>query len=82
MLHTTNCLREAELNQNHKLYMEQLDNLNKIVENIMNDKNVIHQLIPSIVGDSQSLETLLHHLNNINTKLVEMSGKIVKLKKG
>lgn len=82
MLRETNRSREAELNQNHKLYMEQLDDLNKIIENIMNDKNVIHQLIPDMVGDSQGLETLLHSLNDINTKLVDISKEIVELKKG
>lgn len=82
MLRETNRSREAELTQNHQLYMEQLDDLNKIVENIMNDKNVIHQLIPSVIGDSQELETLLHSLNDINTKLVEISKEIVELKKG
>lgn len=82
MLRETNRSREAELTQNHHLYMEQLDDLNKIVENIMNDKNIIHQLIPSVISDNQGLETLVHSLNDINTKLVEISKEIVELKKG
>lgn len=82
MLRETNRSRETEVNQNHRLYMEQLDDLNKIIENIMNDKNIIYRLISDMVGDSQGLETLLHSLNDINIKLVEISKEVVGLKKG
>lgn len=82
MLREINRSREVEVNQNHRLYMKQLDDLNKIIENIMNDKNIIHQLILDMVDDSKGLETLLHSLNDINTKLVEISKQIVELKKG
>lgn len=81
-LREENQSREVELSRNHRLYIEQLDDLNKIVENIMSDKNTILQIIPDVVGDSQGLETLLHSLNDINTKLVEISKEIVELKKG
>ncbi len=77
-----NRFRESELIKNHRLYTEQLDELNKIVENLMDDKNVIFQLIPNMDGDSNGLESLLHSLNDINTKLVEISKVIVELKKG
>lgn len=82
IIRENNRLKEYELKQDHKLYMEQLDNLNKIVENIMNDKNIICRLILERGDEGQGLETLLHFFNNINTKLVEISKEIVELKKG
>lgn len=81
-LREENRFRQVELSQNHRLYIEQLNDLNKIVENVMGDKNVILQLIPDMVGDRQGLESLLHSLNDINTRLVEISKEIVELKKG
>ena len=81
-LREENRYREVELSRNHGLYIKQLNDLNKIIDNIMGDKNVILQLIPDMVSNSQGLEALLHSLNDINTKLVEISKKIVELKKG
>lgn len=81
-LREENRTREVELRRNHRLYIEQLDALNKIVENIIGDKNIILQLITDMVVDSNGLETLLHSLNDINTKLVEISKEIAELKKG
>lgn len=81
-LREENRFRQVELSQNHRLYIEQLNDLNKIVENVMGDKNVILQLIPDMVGDRRGLESLLHSLNDINTRLVEISKEIVELKKG
>lgn len=82
MLREANRYKETELIQDHKLYIEQLDNLNKIVDNIMIDKNKIYHLIPNAIEDSQKLEILLHFLNDINTQLVDISKEIVKLRKG
>lgn len=74
--------REVELIKNHDLYLEQLNDLDKIVENIMNDKNVIHQMLISEIEDRVLLESLLHSLNDINAKLVDISREIVGLKRG
>ena len=81
-LREENRTREVELRSNHRLYIEQLEALNKIVENIIGEKNIILQLITDMVGDSNGLETLLHSLDDINTKLVEISKEIAELKKG
>lgn len=78
----TNRSREVEINQNHKFYMEQLDNIQKIIENVMKDKEVILKHIPNVVNDSQKLEQLLHSLNDTNTRLVELSRGIIEIKKG
>lgn len=81
-LRETNRLKEIELNQNHKLYMEQLNELDKIIEKIIKGKDVILQLIPNSVNSSCALENLLHHLNDTNVRLVELSKAIVELKRG
>lgn len=78
----TNRSREVEINQNHKFYMEQLDNIQKIIENVMKDKEVILKQIPNVVNDPQRLEQLLHSLNDTNTSLVELSRSIIEIKKG
>lgn len=81
-LRKDNLFREKKLNQNHRLYIESLDLLSKMVESITDEKNSFLKLIPNMVDNSQNLEMWLHYLNNINTNLVEISKKIVELKKG
>lgn len=78
----TNRSKEAEINLNHKLYMEQLDKIQKIIENVMKDKEIILRQVPNVINDSQKLEQILHSLNDTNIRLVELSKSIIEIQKG
>lgn len=69
--------REREVSYNE--YTETLDLLEKQVDDIMKDKELLRRII---VEDSDSLqiETFLHSLNEANIKLVEISNQIVALR--
>lgn len=69
--------REREVSHNE--YTETLDLLEKQVDDIMKDKELLRRII---VEDSDSLqiETILHSLNEANIKLVEISNQIVALR--
>ena len=69
--------REREVSHNE--YTETLDLLEKQVDDIMKDKELLRRII---VEDSASLqiETFLHSLNEANIKLVEISNQIVALR--
>ena len=72
--------KSQEREVSHNEFIKKLDLLEKIVDTIMKDKELLRRQIIVEDSDSLQIETFLHSLNEATIKLIEISNQIVALR--
>lgn len=80
-LREENRFREVELQKNHELYLQQLSKVDKCVESVIEQKNILLQSLQDRIYDEPYFQGILSSLDKANKNLVEFSGQIMALQK-
>lgn len=77
-----NRLRETELRMNHELFMAQLDNVRKIIQSVIEEKNILMKCFIEVNVEQDNNKNILSTIDNSNAKLVELAKTIMSLQNG
>lgn len=77
-----NRLRETELRMNHELFMAQLDDVRKIIQSVIEEKNILMKCFIEVSVEQDNNENILSTIDNSNAKLVELAKTIMSLQNG
>ena len=81
-LYEDNRLREIELSMNHDEFMGILNILDKAIETIIQNVNMIRASLPDVNTDKYELEKTIRLLDEKDSKLIELCKNIAELRKG
>lgn len=71
---------EAKLNSDHQVFLKTLDALSKVLDSLLDEKREVYRELLSVT-DAEQRTSALQRLDNINNQLVQLSDRIIALKR-